>query len=317
MDAIVRSQLETQLREARRAEIATRLSRHDDNVRRMTSGNRRQAGRKLPLDFLAIGDSWFDYPLTNDGLLTPINQGIVGVQGFQLQSIGNPPPLILSFALHGQSSTTMLTYENQQKILNALTDPNTTRWNNGTTADGILVSVGGDDIVGDSFIIYLDYNGGGLDKTRLDGVLDSIIASYLDLFALRDLAAAELNIDPKDIPIFGHCYDYALPNGRPAGWPIPLSGPWLKPSLDFAACSSDQDLAIVAAVIDEFYNRLTELKDDPKNNFILIDTRKTLTRDTTQPNGWANEIHPYTEGFKALAGKFLGALRNHYPPGRI
>jgi hypothetical protein len=30
-----------------------------------------------------------------------------------------------------------------------------------------------------------------------------------------------------------------------------------------------------------------------KNNFILIDTRGTLTRDASHPLGWANEIHPY------------------------
>jgi hypothetical protein len=52
------------------------------------------------------------------------------------------------------------------------------------------------------------------------------------------------------------------------------------------------------------------------NNFILVDTIGTLTRDITRPNGWANEIHPYTEGFTSLARKFLLALRAHFP-GRI
>ena len=324
MDTTDRHQLQMQLRNARRAEIAARVGAHNVKVQRIRAGNRRRSTpRPLPLDFLALGDSWFDYPLTDDGLLTPANQGIVGEQGTQLQSIGNPSPTILSYALHGQSSTMMLTYENQEKILGALTDPSTTHWNNGTTADGILVSAGGDDVVGDSFAIYLDYHGAGLDKARLGGLLASVQASYLDLFALRDVAATELKIDPKLIPIFGHSYDYALPNGRPAGWPIPLSGPWLQPSLEFAGYSLAQGLTIVQNAIDEFRQLLADLASDKitlpgktTNNFILVDTIGTLTRNATRPDGWANEIHPYTEGFAALAGKFLMALQAHFP-GRI
>jgi hypothetical protein len=41
----------------------------------------------------------------------------------------------------------------------------------------------------------LDYKGGGLDAARFQGILDSVQASYLDLFSLRDIAAAELKID--------------------------------------------------------------------------------------------------------------------------
>jgi hypothetical protein len=177
-------------------------------------------------------------------------EGLVGVPGTQLQSLGHPPPTILSYALHGQSTTAMLSYERQESMLSALTDPNTTQWNNGTTADGILLSAGGDDIVGDQFAIYLDYHGGGLDTARFQGSLASVQASYMDLFALRDIAAAEVKVDPKQIPIFGHCYDYAISNGKPAGWPIPLAGPWLKPSLDFSGYDDAEDLAIVQAAID-------------------------------------------------------------------
>jgi hypothetical protein len=51
------------------------------------------------------------------------------------------------------------------------------------------------------------------------------------------------------------------------------------------------------------------------NNFILIDTTGTLTRDNTRSNGWANELHPYTEGFTSLAAKFLAVLQAHYLVG--
>ena len=78
-----------------------------------------------------------------------------------------------------------------------MTDP--TQWLNGAP-DCILVSMGGDDLVGDQFAIYLDYQGSGLDATRFQGALGSVRASYLDLFALRDAVL-------PGKPVIGHCYD--------------------------------------------------------------------------------------------------------------
>ena len=326
MDPAGRLKLEKQLRDARSAEIERRQIVHKLEVQRNRRGAARRtvrgaAPRAMPLDFLAVGDSWFEYPLDDDGHIAN-NQAIIGEMGTQLQSMGNPPPNILSHALHGQSTTAMLTWERQHEILDDLMN-HPDRWNNGVTADGILVSAGGDDVVGDSFAIYLDYKSGGLDAVRFQGILDSVQASYLDLFSLRDIAAAELKIDPKQMPIFGHCYDYAIPNGVPAGsWPI-QSGPWLQPSLNFAGYDYNEGLNIVKMTINTFKQKLLDLANDTivppgktTNNFILIDTTNTLTRDNTRPNGWANELHPYTEGFTLLAAKFRDALQTHYP-GRI
>jgi hypothetical protein len=62
-------------------------------------------------------------------------------------------------------------------------------------------------------------------------------------------------------------------------------------------------------MIDKFHDMLATLAADPTNNFSFVDTRNTLTRDATQPKGWANEIHPWYPGFTALADKFLAGLR--------
>ena len=158
MDTTNRLRLESQIRDARRAEIERRTAAHNLEVRRNRIGNRRRSARDeppaMPLDLLAIGDSWFDYPLNDYGHFST-NQAIIGEVGTQLQSMGNPPPMILSHALFGLSSTAMLTYERQENIFNALTDPKTTQWKNGITADGILVSAGGDDVVGGSFAVFI------------------------------------------------------------------------------------------------------------------------------------------------------------------
>jgi hypothetical protein len=141
MPAASRLQLEKQLRDARSAEIERREKANKLEVQRIRSGATRRAVRgaapqAMPLHFLAVGDSWFDYPL-NDSGFPASNQAIIGEEG--LQSMGNPPPTILSHADWGLSATSMLTWKRQDKILRALTK-HPDWWNNGVTADGILVS---------------------------------------------------------------------------------------------------------------------------------------------------------------------------------
>jgi hypothetical protein len=297
-----RLDLNIQQREAVEAELDRRTLAHKRRVNRLKRGARlraeaNRATTQQPLDFLAIGDSWFDYPLNgNDPSFG--NTAIVA----QLTQLGSPPPLVLNYALYGQATTSVLTYENQQNIIDAVTDP--TQWVN-SVPDGILVSMGGDDLVGDQFAIYLDYEGAGLDATRFQGALGSVRASYLDLFALRDAVL-------PGKPVIGHCYDYAIPNGVGAL----CEGPWLQPSLDFSGYDLAEGLAIVSSMIDGFYAMVNALAGDPTNNFVLVDTRGTLLRESGVTNGWANELHPYPTGFAALAQKFLTALQR-LPSGSV
>jgi hypothetical protein len=301
-----RTQLYLDLQEASKAQIAENITAHKlQSIRIRSATARRQDLKtirpqtplpKIALDFLAIGDSWFEYPLDGNGL--SFGNTAIAAQA-QLGSMGNPPPQILNMALHGQATTAMLSYKNQEDMMAVLQDPQ--HWLNQATGlpDAILVSAGGDDLVGDQFAIYLDYKGSGLNSTRLQGVLDSIQASYLDLFAFRDIFA-------KGVPIVGHCYDYAVPNGV---HPICVPSGWLQPSIAFAGYDYNEGLNIVSQMIDKFHALLTSLAANPANNFSFVDTRHTLTRDTSEPLGWANEIHPFPTGFHALASKFLTALR--------
>jgi hypothetical protein len=158
--------------------------------------------------------------------------------------------------------------------------------------------------MGDPFVIYLDYFDGGL-STRLQGAIASIEASYQALFDFRNFYA-------PNTPIFGHCYDYGIPNE--AG--VFFQGSWLQPSLNFTDYNYTYGLTIVKNTIDQLYAMLSGLASVKKNNFYLVDTRGTLTRETLQPLGWANEIHPYSAGFLAPANKFLPVLRSVFS-GRI
>jgi hypothetical protein len=157
---------------------------------------------------------------------------------------------------------------------------------------------GGDDLAGDQFAIYLQYDGSGLDVARFQGALASVQASYMDLFAFRDAVAPGKTI-------IGHCYDYAIPNGvHPA-----CAGPWLLPSLEFSGYNAVSGLPIVSTMIDMFHDMLNGLAGESDNRFVLIDTRNTLARVANAQNGWANELHPYPTGFQLLAQKFLGVLQ--------
>ena len=313
-----RTQLYWRLKDAAEAEIAENIQNHKMRTERIRSGlaHRKAPGakvQKLPLDFLAIGDSWFEYPLNgNDVAFPPIQNYAIAAKS-QLGSIGNPPPRILNLAVHGQATTAVLSYKKQQELLGVLQDKS--QWTNPKThlPDAILISAGGDDIVGDQFAVYLNYGGGGLNGDRFQGVLDSVKASYFDLFAFRDIFA-------KEVPVIGHCYDYAIPNGV---HPVCVAEGWLQPSLEFAGYGYSAGAAIVHAAIDGFYDMLHLLATDqilPKgkktNNFMVVDTRNTLSANASRPNGWGNEIHPYPDGFGALANKFLTSLRGKFP-GRI
>jgi hypothetical protein len=286
---------------------------HKAGVDRLHSGAALRSARagtavlqKQPLDFLAIGDSWFLYPLNGSYPLQ--NTAIVGAS--QLGAMGNPPPRILNKSWPGQATTAMLSYKKQEELRDLLTDP--TQWVSGLP-DAILVSAGGDNIAGDQFAIYIDYGGTtGLDQARFQGLLDDVQASYFDLFAFRDLFA-------KDAPIVGHCYDYALPTGVAA---LPGIGPWLQPSLDFAGYDYAAGVGIIRKAIGGFQDLMKKLAADQllppgktTNNFIMVDTLDTLTPDSSR-TGWSNELHPWPPGFNALAQKFLAKLQARFP-GRI
>ena len=245
-----RANLAEQQREAIQAENEKRTVAHKRRVERLRLGRRMRAEAHKAagagqLDVLAIGDSWFDYPLSgNDPSFS--NTAIAA----QLTQMGNPPPLVLNYAYFGQATTAVLTYENQEQIIASVSD--SSQWLNGAP-DAILASMGGDDLVGDQFVIYLDYQGAGLDMTRFQGALDSVRASYLDLFALRDAVLPGKTV-------FGHCYDYAIPNGVA---PI-CAGPWLQPSLEFSGYDLSEGLAIVSTMIDGFAAMLQRPRRHPR-----------------------------------------------------
>jgi hypothetical protein len=239
---------------------------------------------------LAHGDSWFDYPL--DGNAPTLSDTDVIAQ---LRSMGRVNPIILNLSHHGDATTDELSWPKQKRMIDALND--TANWLSSGKPDAILFSGGGNDIAGEHFCIYLDYASEGhrgLNDARFAEALEGIKASYQDLFAFRNEYA-------RGIPIFGQCYDFAIPNGT-----HPLCvGPWLKPAFEFAGyIDFNQNRTTMRDVLTRFKGMLETLVDE---GFLLIDTQNTLV-----VGDWANELHPHPGGFKKIAEKFVEALGGHF-----
>ena len=294
-------QLRVDMQTAIDTEIAERTRIHQAQIARLKIAHMSLSAAGLaappaPLVMLAHGDSWFDYPLSGNSATFRSTDVIV-----QLGSMGNIAPLIENVSHHGDATTEEMSLPKQQRMIDALGDA--ANWMTSGRPDAILFSGGGNDIAGNQFCIFLDYvtvGGSGLNPERFKRVLGMIEGSYLDLFVFRDRYA-------HGVPIFAHCYDFPIPNGVHPG----CAGPWLKPSLDFCGFTVPQGKNIVHQALAEFKMMLQNLAADTTNNLHLIDTQGTLA-----PSDWANELHPHPNGFRAIASKFVDALRAQFP-GRI
>jgi hypothetical protein len=295
-------ELTRQLGESIDADIADRIAVHKARISalrlaRSSLMSRGAGALSEPLVMLALGDSWFDYPLYGNGPL-PLDTDVIA----QMRSLGSINPVILNVSHFGDATTDELSLPKQERLVSALADPD--NWLSQGKPNAILFSGGGNDIAGDRFCIYLDYNTAGstgLDQQRLTGVLASVEASYLDLFGFRDQYA-------PGVPIFAHDYDFPIPNGV---HPI-CAGPWLKPSLVFRGWTGVTDGArIIRNALLEFKAVLVKLAGNAANNFHLVDTQGTLSA-----GDWANELHPNPAGFESVAAKMVSALAGQFP-GRI
>jgi len=271
-----------------------RIRQHQANIAtrsRMTATL--AAGAKSALNLIGQGDSWFDYPLP-----FPDHTDVLA----HLRRLPSMRPEVLSLAHHGEAAEDMLGVKKLHELLDQLKNPANGKF------DAILFSGGGNDLAGDQFRLWLmDAAANGMDPTkglnpaRVKSILGVVAAGYEDLFAARD------GVD-KTIPIFGHSYDFGIPNGNPA----PCAGPWLKPGLDDRGWTNPSAArAIVKQLLETFASMLDAFAAQAGNNFVHVKTQGTLADEQ-----WANELHPKPDGFAAITAKFVDALRVRFP-GRI
>lgn len=298
------AELQDELRQAIEAEQAARATRHQARVaateaKRDKAVAAGKAAPPSPLLLLANGDSWFNYPLKDNGPVCRETDIIV-----KLGRMGNPKPHILSVAHWGETSVDELGLPKQKRMKDMLQD--SANWGMRGKPDAILISAGGNDIAGDQFCIFVNDVSAGkpLNAARLKTAMGIIEASYRELFEFRDKYA-------RNVPIYGHCYDFGIPNGKSP--PFPGVGPWLQPSLHFSGQTNlTENKKAVAEALVLLKDLLKRLAAASSNRFRLIDTQGTIKAASE----WANELHPVEATFEKFAELFLKRLAADFP-GRI
>jgi hypothetical protein len=273
-------------------EIRQRIKDHQLRIAQLAA--RPRAAR--PLNILADGDSWFDYPLP---LVPPQHTDIIA----QLAKLIKPVPTILNLAHYGLAITQMMGVSRYKRLVEQLNTPS-----NGAF-DAILFSGGGNDLVGEQFRLWLNDAasvGGDPAKALNDNALGDIVG--VAMAGYRDLLAARAASPQKNVPIFVHVYDFAWPTG--VGVCDGVVGPWLYPSLESRGWMASQaDLnkgfGIVQQILQRFRYELLNLAKSGLN-VVLVETQGTLLT----AKEWANELHPKPPGFKNIARKFADALND-------
>jgi hypothetical protein len=174
--------------------------------------------------------------------------------------------------------------------------------------DALLVSLGGNDVVGTELAEFVKprevpqsfgaTDWGALPAPVLDHIrlsafertLDYVVEDYERIVQMRNEQAPQCEI-------VVHTYDYPWPDGREFELLGIAAGPWLQPFFDAVGMDDAGDQRTTAVwLIDQFARVLASLVErTPRMR--LIDSRGVLPRRMQ----WANEIHPKKAGFARIA----------------
>ena len=243
-------------------------------------------------DILAIGDSWFWYPVNN--LLNP------------LFNVLQRDYCILAYGDNGAESVDYVGYYRNQ-VTEALD-----AWKGSIKA--VFISGGGNDFAGldDMFkIVRPDCAGvtdvdGCFNAGQPQAIFREVTRAYTRLIGIVR------NVLP-DCPIILHNYDRAIPTGKGfLGW-----GNWLRAPLDQAHVARRLQQQIVNRLIFELTGQLkTHAAADPAI-WIADSARMVDITDPADIQGpgtlsaeqWANELHPTPGGFQKIARTWKKTLK--------
>lgn len=244
---------------------------------------------------LAEGDSWFDYPLYD------VLDLLEDVHGYDVECLARASDRIENMAYASGQLETL-----SRRLERLLRD--------GRAPKAILLSGGGNDVVGPEFGMLLNHAASklpGLNEAVVEGVIDVRIRSaYVTILAaVTRLCQTWLK---RPLPILLHGYDYPVPDGRGVfgGWG-PLPGPWLEPGfLEKGYGHLEDRKAIAKQLIDRFNLMLAGVAAAPEFGHVTyVNLRGTLSAGADYEDHWGNEMHPTARGFEMIAGSFAEVLR--------
>ena len=174
----------------------------------------------------------------------------------------------------------------------------------------ILLSAGGNDVVGDRLEFLLNPAATGLpplNEDRLKSVVDGDMRTAL-VAILTQITAFCRTFLKQPVPIVLHGYDYPVPDGRGV---LGHFGRWLAPAFE---AQGYQDIALRKTIMVDLIDRLHRMQTDVAGSTGFehvghVDLRGSLSTDPADyKKWWENELHPRREGFERLADKLASHL---------
>jgi hypothetical protein len=214
---------------------------------------------------VAEGDSWFQHPLVEDTIDHLFNHFAVYCVSAGGDELGN--------------------MFQQNEYLPAL---------EAQGARGLLLSGGGNDLLGGRFGSYLNAFTPGSDPRRL--LTDEFFGRVQDMINIyKTVFDSMLRLKPG-VKIFCHGYDFVIPQ-------VGQEGKWLgRPMEEKGITDPDAQKAIIHTIIDKFSDQLAALAERYENA-VFVDVRGTVRQDH-----WHDEIHPDSPGFQQVALKFIDQI---------
>jgi hypothetical protein len=253
---------------------------------KMNTGNVYWDSSSMQIDgvfpsILAIGDSWFWYPLPGGSLINQLGQ-LVAPKSHFILALGNNGAEAFDY-VYGKYSRSIRTALKMH----------------GSSLSAVFISGGGNDFAGMNDLrpmLNADCSTetqasecfrAGVDAGTVAWLMAKTGESY------RMLIGQIMAASRPETFVLMHTYDYAYPTGKGV---FGNKSSWLKPALDDAKVPEGLQRDCIKLVIDALSTELQALTQIDPDRIFLVDSRGTLTE-----GDWANELHPKASGFKKIA----------------
>jgi hypothetical protein len=229
---------------------------------------------------LAVGDSWFWYPLPGGSLINQLGQ-LLMLKEHYILAIGNNGAEAFDY-VYGKYSRSIRT---ALKL-------------HGSSLSAVFISGGGNDFAGVNDLrpmLNADCSAASQAAECFRpggdaGTVAWLMAKTADSY--RMLIEQIMAASRPETFILMHNYDYPYPTGKGV---FRSGSSWLKPVLDDARVPVGLQRDCIRLVIDALSNELQVLTQIDSNRVFLVDSRGTLIEQD-----WANELHPKPTGFKKI-----------------
>lgn len=258
--------------------------RADDFIINVRSGVR-------PISILMEGDSWFDYPLN-------FSRSSNNIAACLKSYVEKHPGLanIMSLAKNGDTANAMSQTPGSleaRRVIAAV----------GSKIDFLLISAGGNDIVGEEMVAFLNTYQAGFsarDCIRFDAftaVINNLKSRY---FWLMDLLSEYAR--HTDVITYPYCYLNPAQRGLDLKL-FRIGDGWIYIHLQDKGIPDHLHADIVRIMLDEFFAMLKQVQQT-YDKFHVMDTRSGILQPGSK-HDWADEMHPSAAGFKKLAKCFV------------